>query len=1087
MGSLTRLFVARPTLVFVLVALMLFAGALSTNTIVKQLFPNVSQPTVSISVQYNGASVTEMRDNIVAPIEQNLAGTTNLQTFNSTIQQGKATISATYTLNSDEATDLALTQKALQAAQKQLPSNITPPTVSIRDPAESTIVTLALYAKGLTPGQLSLYADNVIVPRLEQVPGVSYANVGGDVTPAYEIEVDPIKLAASGLTLDDVISTVTNGNTRVPGGIAYEPNRETTVDVRGDITDIATVARLPINVSSGATAQSSNGGSTNNGGANGAGLAGLPGSVDPWTASDAVRRIADVANVIAGYEPRRQYAQINGKPGLFLQIQKAADASEVDSSNNVLAALPVIRRQFPNVDFRIINLQSTFTAQQIALVTRTLAESIVLTGIAMMFFLRSWRNALVVCVSIPTSLAIAISAMKLLGFTLDTISLLGMSLVIGILVDDSTVVLENIERHFDEYHQPPEVAAIEGREEIGAAAVVITLVDVVVFLPIAFIGGQVGRNLVEFALVVVISTLTSLFISFTVTPTLAGLWALKSKWKPPFFIDWFTRSFDGLRDWYAHRALPWGLRKRWLVAGFCLLSFVGAMLLVPLGVVGEEFIPSTDRGQIYVQLTYPIGTPLTQVRDGAYKLEKLIENQRDVNAEATTAGGYSASFGGYVIQGNVAQLTIFLQDARKHNTTYWVGEFKKFAAKAVPQATAVVVPSTGTTGGNKQPIDFLVSDISGGDPTAAAQKVLALLKTVKGATSVNSTGTDLAPQVSIEFDRAKMQALGVSILSAAQAAGAAFGGDVATQFETPQGLEQVQVIYPLANQHELDTLKAIPVRSSSGGIVHLGDFATFKSTPTSPLITRTDRSTVIHVDANVLPGSSLSNVQAEFARRIASLHLPPNIVVRPAPLGQQDFMNQTLRGLGSSLILSVILVFLLMVALYNSYRAPFIILFSVPVAAVGALGALVLTHKTLNLFSLIGTILLVGIATKNGILLVDYANTLRARGEAKLAAIMDSAKTRFRPIVMTSVSVMLGNLPLAIALEPGSGSRASLGIVIIGGVFSSLVLTLMLVPIVYLWLAPDHVAQTKAKPRSGAPAAAETATNGAPRQPALQS
>lgn len=198
-------------------------------------------------------------------------------------------------------------------------------------------------------------------------------------------------------------------------------------------------------------------------------------------------------------------------------------------------------------------------------------------------------------------------------------------------------------------------------------------------------------------------------------------------------------------------------------------------------------------------------------------------------------------------------------------------------------------------------------------------------------------------------------------------------------------------------------------------------------------------------------------------------------------------MNQTLRGLGSSLILSVILVFLLMVALYNSYRAPFIILFSVPVAAVGALGALVLTHKTLNLFSLIGTILLVGIATKNGILLVDYANTLRARGEAKLAAIMDSAKTRFRPIVMTSVSVMLGNLPLAIALEPGSGSRASLGIVIIGGVFSSLILTLMLVPIVYLWLAPDHVAQTKAKPRSGAPAAAETATNGAPRQPALQS
>ena len=1085
--SLTRLFVARPTLVFVLVALMLFAGVLSTTTIVKQLFPNVDQPTVSISVQYNGASVSEMRDSIVAPIEQNLAGTTNLQTFNSTIQQGQATISATYTLTSDEATDLALTEKAVQASQKQLPSNITPPTVSIRDPSESTIVTLALYAKGLTPGQLSLYADNVIVPRLEQIPGVSYANVGGDVTPAYEIQVDPIKLAASGLTLDDVISTVTNGNARVPGGFAYESNRETSIDVRGDITNLDTVARLPINVAAGATSQSGNGGSTANGQANGAGLLGLPGTVNTWTASDAVRRIADVASAIAGYEPRRQYAQINGQPGLFLQIQKSSTASEVDASNNVLSTLPVIRRQFPNVDFRIINVQSTFTQQQIALVTRTLAEAIVLTGIAMVFFLRSWRNALVVCVSIPTSLAIAISVMKVFNFTLDTISLLGMSLVIGILVDDSTVVLENIERHFEEYGQSPEQAAIEGREEIGAAAVVITLVDVVVFLPIAFISGQVGRNLVEFALVVVISTLTSLFISFTVTPTLAGLWALKSNWKPPFFIDWFTNGFDVVRDFYAHRALPWGLRNRWLVAGFCLLSFVGSILLVPLGVVGEEFIPSTDRGQIYVQLTYPIGTPLTEVRDGAYKLEKQIENQHDVSAEATTAGGYSASFGGYVIQGNVAQLTVFLKDARKHETTYWVAQFKKFAARTTPQATAVVVPSTGTTGGNKQPIDFLVSDIAGGDPTAAAQKVLALLQKVKGATSVNSTGTDLAPQISVEFDRAKMQALGVSIASAAQAAGAAFGGDVATQFETPQGLEQVQVIYPLADQHELDGLKAIPVRSTTGGIVHLGDFASFKSTPTAPLITRTDRASVIHVDANVLPGSSLSNVQADFQRQIPSLHLPQNIVVRPAPLGQQDFMNQTLRGLGSSLILSVILVFLLMVALYNSYRAPFIILFSVPVAAVGALGALVLTHKTLNLFSLIGTILLVGIATKNGILLVDYANTLRARGEEKLAAIMDSAKTRFRPIVMTSVSVMLGNLPLAIALEPGSGSRASLGIVIIGGVFSSLVLTLMLVPIVYLWLAPDRVvANTSHKGRDGIAPGTESTPNGRPRQPALQ-
>jgi HAE1 family hydrophobic/amphiphilic exporter-1 len=1063
--SLTRLFVHRPTLVFVLVSLMLFAGVLSTLTIVKQLFPNVDQPTVSISVTYNGASVTEMRDNIVAPIEQNLAGTENLQTFSSTIQQGQATIAATFTLTSNEATDLALTQKALQGAESQLPTNLTAPTVSIRDPAESTIVTLGLFSKKLGAGQLSLYADNVIVPRIEQVPGVSYASVGGDVTPAYEVTVDPNKLASAGLTLDDVISTISSGNSRVPGGIAYEPNRETTIDVRGDITDIATVARLPIlPTGTAATNATGSAGSIANGVDAGSGVAALPGTVDPWTASDSVRRVADVANTVAGFEPRRQYAQINGRPGLFVQVQKAASASEVDASNAVIAALPQLRKQFPNVDFSVVNIQSTFTDQQIQLVTRTLLEAILLTGVAMIFFLRSWRNAIVVCVSIPTSLAIAISFMKLFGFTLDTISLLGMSLVIGILVDDSTVVLENIERHFTELHASPEDAAIEGREEIGAAAVVITLVDVVVFLPIAFIGGQVGRNLVEFALVVVISTLTSLFVSFTVTPTLAGLWALRSHWRPPFFIDWFTRGFDRTRDWYRFTALEWGLRFGPLVALFCLVSFVGAMALVPLGIVGEEFVPSTDRGQIYLQTTYPIGTPVTTVRDGLFRLEKQVLTAPDLSAEATTAGGYSASFGGYVLQGNVGQITIFLKDSRALSTTDWVAKFKAMADRVIPEATNVVVPSTGTTGGNKQPIDFLISDISGGDPTAYAQKALALLLKTPGATSVNSTGTSLAPEVSIEFNREKMQALDVSVQSAAQAAGAAFGGDVATQFETPQGLEQVQVIYPLDDQHELSAIQAIPVRASNGDIVHLGDFATFTNTPTAPLVTRTDRATVIHLDANFAPGYSISSVQSAFLRELPSLHLPPTITIKPAPLGQQDFMNQTLQGLGRGLILSVILVFLLMVALYNSYRDPFIILFSVPVAAVGALGALVVTHKTLNLFSLIGTILLVGIATKNGILIVDYANTLRVRGMAKLDAIRESCFTRFRPIVMTSVSVMIGNLPLALALDPGSGSRSSLGIVIIGGVFSSLVLTLLLVPNVYVWLAPGDASFRKHAP-----------------------
>jgi HAE1 family hydrophobic/amphiphilic exporter-1 len=378
----------------------------------------------------------------------------------------------------------------------------------------------------------------------------------------------------------------------------------------------------------------------------------------------------------------------------------------------------------------------------------------------------------------------------------------------------------------------------------------------------------------------------------------------------------------------------------------------------------------------------------------------------------------------------------------------------------------LVIPATGQGGGNAQPLDELVTDVTGGDPTPYAARIYDAMLHTPGAVNVNSSAAALSPQVELLFQRAKMRALDVSIGTATTAARAAFGGAIATQFESPQGLVQVQVIYPRDQRNDLATIAQIPVRADNGQIVHLGDFTTFRWSPSPPLITRVNRNTVIDISANVAGGASLSNVQNAFLARVKALHLPKNIQVRARPNGQQDLMNQTLLGLGSSLVLSVVLVFLLMIALYNSYRSPLIIMFSVPVAAVGALGALALTRETLNLFSLIGTIMLVGIVTKNGILLVDYANTLRRRGHGKLRAIIESAHTRFRPIVMTSISVVAGNVPLALALEPGSSVRSSLGVVVIGGILSSLFLTLVLVPVMYMWIAPAKLPDAEHAPRA---------------------
>ncbi len=1043
---LTTLFVRRPTLVFVLLALIAVAGSIAWSTLVRQQYPNVSQPTITVGVNYNGASPTVMRDSIVRPIEDQIAGAPDLQTLNSTIQGGQATISAIFTITSNVNTDLVNIQKAIQQSSKSLPSDLTAPTVNVRDPSESVVVTLSLTSASLTASELSLITSGRITPLFQQVPGVSFVTPAGTVTPAYEVTVDPRRLEAYRLTLTDVVNTVGASNVRAPGGIVYAPNRETNVDIRGDVITPDSILGLPISVpSSGVPTTTGILGPIN----------GTVGAPNPWTSANAVLRIGDIAAVSAGYEPRRQYGSVNGINGLFLQIQKTSDASEVDASNSVLAALPRVRVQFPEVNFNVINVQSKYTEQQLDSVMRTLLEGVVLTGVVMLFFLHSWRNAIVVLIAIPASLGVALFVMKMLGLTLDTISLLGMTIVVGILVDDSTVVLENIERH-NEMGEPPMRAAITGRTEIGVAAIVITLVDVVVFLPISFIQSQIGHQLAEFAIVVVIATLTSLFVCFTITPSLAGNWALRSTWKPWWIIVQFTHGFDRVRNWYAHSVLPWGLRNKAIVIAVCLVSFVGALALVPLGLVGEEFVPAQDRGELFIQLQYPVGTPLAQTTKAVLAVERRIRVSPDIDADTAVAGAYAAPFGGFVVQGNSGQIHVWLKPDRQHSTDYWVDTFRRQARLAAPGTNPIVVPATGTGGGNAQPLDELVTDVAGGDPTNYANQIEKVLEGTPGARNVISSSQALEPQMDVVFDRAKAQALNVTIGTAATAARAAFGGAIATQFETPDGLEQVQVIYPAQLQTNLAELANVPIRSNTGQIVHLGDFSHFQSDPVSPLITRVDRNTVIHLSANITADASLSNVQNEFLRRVAALHLPKNIVVRPRPLGQQDFMQQTLIGLGTSLILSIMLVFLLMVALYNSYRAPFIIMFSVPVAAVGALGGLWMTHSTLNLFSLIGTILLVGIVTKNGILLVDYANTLRERGESKVKAIQESAFTRFRPIIMTSISVIAGNIPLALALEPGSSTRSSLGIVVIGGITSSLILTLVLVPVMYVLLAPKH-------------------------------
>jgi HAE1 family hydrophobic/amphiphilic exporter-1 len=1032
--NITRLFVRRPTLVTVFIALVTLAGTLAAFALVKQQYPNYDVPTVQVLVTYPGASSSEMRDAIVKPLEDQVAGSPDLQSIESAIQPGQATIVARFVLSSDVNTDLVQVQGRVQNAQRQLPSDLQAPQVSIYDPSQAVVVTLVASSSSLAPGALSSTVVNRVVPSIEQITGISYVETNGSVTPSLEVNVRPKDLQGSGFTLTDVVSAISSNNVRAPGGIIYSPNRETNIDIRGDVQNASNVADLLL--SAGSTGSST--GST----------------TSAFGTAPKLWRVGDVADVTDTFETQRVYAYSKGRPAISLDIQKASNTSEVTASDNVIAALPQLAKAYPGIDFTVLNVQSTYTRDELSGVVRTLIEGVLFTGLVMLFFLRSWRNAVVVMIAIPSSLLVTLAAMRLANFTIDTVSLLAMTLIIGILVDDSIVVLENVERHAAN-GEPPQEAAIKGRLEIGVAAIVITLVDVVVFLPISFLPGTVGLFLREFGLVVTVATLTSLFVSFTVTPALAGRWSLLSTWKPWRPIDAFTHQFERLRTWYVDRALAWALEWPAVILIVSAVTLVLAILLIPLGVVGFEFIPAVDRGEMYVTLTYPTGTPLAQTKKGTLAVEKMIDGIADVTSEIALAGAYQGNLSGYVNDGSIGQIHVFLGTRRGHSTTYWVTHMQREAARIAPGATVVAIPATSADGGIQQPIDEVIG-VTNGDPTQYAGAVFAALSATKGATDVTTSNAKLSPQVEIEFDRARARALDVSIGTTSSAIRAASGGTIATQYTGPDGLKDVYVIYPQDALTSLGALMGIQVRAGSGSIVHVGDVAQIVQMPAPSLITRINRQSVIYVGANVADGASLSNVQNDFDRRLKALDLPSSVSVEPVAGGNQESVQNTIVGMSASLALSVLLVYLLMVALYDSYRTPFVIMFSVPVAVVGALGALALSHQTLNLFSFIGSVLLIGLVSKNGILLVDFANRLRRDGMENARAVRESARERFRPIVMTTLAMVAGMTPLALSLDPGSQAERSLGTVVIGGLLSSLLLTLLLVPIVYLRLAPSR-------------------------------
>jgi HAE1 family hydrophobic/amphiphilic exporter-1 len=780
----------------------------------------------------------------------------------------------------------------------------------------------------------------------------------------------------------------------------------------------------------------------------------------PNAAAQRDLKIGHVATIDDGHVEIRSVSKFKGAPTVLIDINRTLNADEITSTKIARAQLAEIAKKYPAVTFTEVDAAADYTEASLNGVFQNLLEGIVLTAIVIMLFLHAWRNAVVVMIAIPASLLATFIVMNAMHFTLDVVSLMGLSLIIGILVDDSIVVLENITRHRDMGAKPFDAALI-GRTEIGGAAVAITLVDVVVFLPIAFMSGIIGKYMIEFGLVVVVATLFSLLVSFTLTPMLAARWSVRKR-NPaiPRYIAWFPAGFDRLTAWYRDRALPLALNHRWATVAICALLLIGSLALPVLGLVQSEFISSSATGEVDMTLTYPTGTPLAFTQAAVDKLETAILALPSIRSTITTTGTKPAGYG-VTIGGNVARMHAQLDKDHRKETNALVERIRGLSP-LVPGGVLTVAAEGGSASGG----DPIYYTLSGPEASIGpgADKLAALIRSIPGTVNVQTGAESDGDRVDITIDRAKAALLGVSPGTASTAARIAIGGAVATKVRTQSGLVDVRVQLPERYRNNLADLEKIRVRASDGSIYRLADIATFTFTKAPTKVERLDKQRVVRVTAGFDPEkTTLGAVTAKIDAAIAQPgFLPDGVGLRAS--GDSQFFGEMVQSMTIAIVTSAMLVYILMVILYSSFLTPFVVMFSIPVAIVGALIALAITGQTLNLFSLIAMIMLFGLVAKNGILLVDYANTMRHRGMRVVEAMRAAAGTRLRPIVMTTMAMVFGMLPLSLGLAEGAEFRRSMGTVLIGGLLSSLILTLFLVPVVYTWIvgAIDKRAQRRA-------------------------
>jgi HAE1 family hydrophobic/amphiphilic exporter-1 len=1024
----TRVSIANPVLATMMMLAFVVLGLFSYNRLAVDQFPDVSFPVVVVQTEYPGASPEIVESDVTRRIEEQVNTISGVNRLSSRSYEGVSVVIVEFDLLTEPARAAQDVREKVALVRASFKREVKEPIVSRFNPDDQPVISLAVRSASRDARELTTLAEQVVKRRIENARGVGRVSVVGGVRREVQVVLRPAEMEALKVGVDQVLAALRNENQELPAGSVTTRSREQSVQVRGRLRSVGEFERIVV-----------------------ARRGGQP------------VYLSQVAQVVDGQEERESIAMVDGQRAISLDVVKAQGENTIAVVDGVKRIAEELRRQLPpDVQVTVVRDQSTAIRNSVAGVKRNIVEGAILTVVIVFLFLSSWRSTVITGLTLPISLIGTFLVMYAMGFTINLVTLLALSICVGLLIDDAIVVRENIVRHqaMGKHHR---IAALEGTREIGLAVTATTFTIVAVFLPVGFMGGIIGQFFKQFGITVAFAVMLSMFISFTLDPMLSSVWndpdAQGARGRGPIarMLRGFERAMRRLEDGYVS-VLRWGLAHPALTVTGAAMTLVAALGLGRF--VGTEFVPQPDNNELYLQYYAPVGSSLDLTADKTRQVEAAIREFPEVLFTYATVNTGATQGKNYA--------TVFVRLKDRRDRTRSVRQLTAPVRERLERIAGITITNLGvaSTFGNKQ-IEVSVQGSDQRQLEVLAARAVAEIRSIPGIVDLDTSSKPARPTIAVEIDRAVASDLGVGVAQIGAALRPLVAGEVATTWKAPDDENyDVRIRLPLEGRRGVEDLARLTIASSqldaegAPRMVPLRQVARLTPSEGPTQINRKNLAREVTISANVY-GAPPGSVGLEVQRRVQTIAVPPGyrFVTGGATRDMQDSFGYALQAL----LLAVTFIYMILASQFRSFLQPVSIMASLPLSLIGVMLALLAWRSTLNMFSVIGFIMLMGLVTKNAILLIDFANQQRRAGVERTRALLAAAEIRLRPILMTTLAMVFGMLPLAISTGEGAEQRAPMAHAVIGGVIASTLLTLLVVPVLYAIL-DELVARVRGRP-----------------------